>query len=158
MVEVKRVFALKLIFTVFLALTIVGCEKNEKTYRIRYEIKFLSQPPWYSFDWIDFSVSHHYPGEYNNSPEIPAISNIDLENGYWIYDYWELKEGDDVYFHAFPSAGYVLEMNVYIDGQLVASEVSENIEGFSPSMVYAGIADEDTPGIIEFKFIPHEVF
>lgn len=49
-------------------------------------------------------------------------------------------------------------MNIYIDGQLVASEISENIEGFSPSMVYAGIADEDTPGIIEFKFISHEVF
>ena len=111
---------LKKIF--FITVTIVtvlltSCQKHEENFhKVRFHLTFKQVPPVGSSDFIDVTCIPNY----NDEP--PKIyKDYITENYEWDYEFWQLKDGDEVKFIVNPQLYYWFDMEVYVDGVLVSS-------------------------------------
>ena len=139
----------------------ISCKKEKTLHKIKYQITFLEIPDWFNSNYIEVKASPVYQGEYNNSvnengvPIGPYINYNQTKDGLWEYEYWELKDGDEVYFDLWAQLYYHYEVRIYIDN----IEVSYKRVKISDSN-YFEVLDLETKGMdntpnnanIEFTF------
>ncbi len=76
----------------------------------------MEVPPVGSSDFIEVSCSPNY----DNDP--PRIYKDYITPGYeWDYEFWQLKNGDEVKFIVNPQLYYWFVMEVYVDDVLVST-------------------------------------
>ena len=100
---------------VLLTVTFSSCKK-ETYHRIKFEIEFIEDCDNCVADYFAINCTPHYSDE---EPVLPASEVVD--GWVWTYEYWTLKDGDDVVFSVSPTGSeYRFKMKVYIDGMLVS--------------------------------------
>ena len=105
---------LKFIFIFFLLINI-SCKKNTTYHKLKFEIIFNEVPdPGFS-NWYTVTGEPHYPDE-----ELGISTEIAVNNRYWKYEYWELKDNDEVLFSASGAFGNLYEMRVFIEEEQVS--------------------------------------
>lgn len=93
----------------------VSCKKQPKNHKVRYVIDFIEVPHWASSNFIEVGALPSYQNEYNYDTIAPYITYDDTKTGHWEYEYWELKDGDEIYFNVWGQLDYYYEMRVFID-------------------------------------------
>lgn len=138
---------------VLLTVTFSSCKKfNEDYHRVRFHIEFINGCEAGFSNFIEVDCKPDYS---NDEPVLPLSV---IEPGYeWDYEFWQLKDGDEVKFSVLPQQGYRFIMSVYVDEELVSyREVQGVYGGYYGTVVLdqGGInnADEDNMGIIEFIY------
>jgi hypothetical protein len=141
----------------FLTILSVSCKKQPKLHKIKYQITFLEIPHWASSNYLEVQAYPAYQNEYNYDTDAPYITYNQTQDGLWEYEYWELKDGDDVYLFLWAQLDYHFELRVFIDDV----EVSYKRIKISDSNYFSAIEiDEegldDTPGDQSIEFTYHE--
>jgi hypothetical protein len=106
-------------FIVFVfTFVLTSCKKEPNNHKIKYEIEFIEGCQSGSSNAIDVNCTPHY----NDVPsDLPYINKTQIQPGFiWKYEYWQLHDGDKVFFNVMPQQGYHFIMRVYVDGTLVS--------------------------------------
>lgn len=117
----------KILFYIFLLLMFVlftSCNKEVDLDEVRYEIEFLQIPSVGSSNNAQIlKCSPNYSESENDYSQIPKISKSQIQHGYvWSYEYWRLKDGQDVEFRFWCQNEYHFIMRVYINGELFSEK------------------------------------
>ena len=101
---------------VLLTVTFSSCKKfNEDYHRVRFHIEFINGCEAGFSNFIEVDCKPDYS---NDEPVLPLSV---IEPGYeWDYEFWQLKDGDEVKFSVLPQQGYRFIMSVYVDEELVS--------------------------------------
>ena len=78
------------ILIVLLTVTFSSCKK-ETYHRIKFEVEFIEDCDNCVADYFAINCTPHYSDE---EPVLPASEVVD--GWVWTYEYWTLKDGDDV--------------------------------------------------------------
>lgn len=108
----------KFLYYTFISITLFtfnSCKK-EINHQIRFEVEFIQDCDNCYADYFSIRLEPHY------LDQKPKIFASNITTGYvWKYEYWSLKDGDEVIFTVSPTGGeYRYKMNVYIDDILVS--------------------------------------
>ena len=89
---------------------LTSCKKEPNNHKIKYEIEFIEGCQSGSSNAIDVNCTPHY----NNVPsDLPYIDKTQIQPGFiWKYEYWQLHDGDKVFFNVMPQQGYHFIMRV----------------------------------------------
>jgi hypothetical protein len=112
--QFKKIF---FFLVVILTLGLTSCEKHDNNFhRVRFHLTFKEVPPVGASDFIEVNCSPNY----DNDP--PVIYKDYITPGYeWDYEFWQLKNGDEVQFIVNPQLHYWFVMEVYVDDVLVST-------------------------------------
>jgi hypothetical protein len=100
---------------IFFSLFLSSCKKDNY-HKIKFEVVFIQDCDNCYADYFAVNCTPHY------SDEEPGITASQVTTGYvWTYEYWKLKNNDEVVFSVSPTGeGYHYRMNVYVDDVLVS--------------------------------------
>tara|TARA_R110002012_G_scaffold172430_2_gene337329 strand:- start:53 stop:514 length:462 start_codon:yes stop_codon:yes gene_type:complete len=106
---------IKLLLLLLTITTTFSCSKESKNHKVKFQLRFIEVPKWYSTSYLGVTASPHYENEYNGDGIAPYITREQTLDGIWEYEYWELKDGDEVFFELLAQKKYHYEMRVFID-------------------------------------------
>ena len=122
---------------VILTLGLTSCEKHDNNFhRVRFHLTFKEVPPVGASDFIEVNCSPNY----DNDP--PVIYKDYITPGYeWDYEFWQLKNGDEVQFIVNPQLHYWFVMEVYVDDVLVSTRevVTSSQTYYSKQRLYSKV-------------------
>jgi len=141
----------------FLTVFTVSCKKEPKYHKIKYQITFLELPSFGSSNYLEVQATPAYQNEYNYDTDAPYITYDQTKDGLWEYEYWELQDGDEVYFFLWAQLDYHFELRIFIDDV----EVSYKRIKISDSNYFSALEIEDegwddSPGDQSIDFTYHE--
>lgn len=94
-----------------------SCQKHEENFhKLRFHLSFKEVPPTGFSNSIEVLCSPDYD---DDPAEIYA--KYTTEGYEWDYEFWQLKDGDEVQFIVRPQLYYWFVMEVYIDDVLISS-------------------------------------
>lgn len=151
------------LYLLILIIGLTSCKKEPKFHKIKYQIKFLEIPTWYTSNNLEVTATPCYYGKYHNDVDEngniiePYIDYSQTTDGLWEYEYWQLKSGDKVRFNLMAQLDYHFELRVFIDGV----EVSYKKVKISEDTYYKVIDLEETgwddsPGDSDIEFTYYE--
>jgi len=103
---------------IFITLSLFNSCKKENFHKIKFEVEFIQDcDNCIGYNVVLVGCKPKYIGD-----EIEEIDTQNIYDGFvWDYEYWELVDGDEVSFSVQPiNPGYVYEIRVYIDGEMVS--------------------------------------
>ncbi len=116
-------------------LTFSSCQKEPTYHKVKFELVFSEEPSNGNSNFIEVSCSPKY------TDEPPVIARSIIEPGYvWTYEFWEVKDGDQIMFVVSPQLSYRFEMRVYIDDVLISTRKIVT----SDTQYYATITESQT--------------
>lgn len=139
----------KTIFLLFIVFSLISCKK-ENLHKVKFEVEFIQDCHECFADYFSITCEPHY------SDEQPKIYAESVKEDYiWDYEYWALKDGDEIVFAVNNSSGsatYRYVMRVYVDGEMVSY-----IDCYGPYGKYiikkGGLNNSELDmGIIEFTY------
>lgn len=106
----------RFITLILLVLNLISCKKEAVKHKLKFEVVIIQNCDNCYADYFSVNCKPNY------KDEPPKMHASLTQTGYvWTYEYWSLKEGDNVYFSVVPTgSGYLYRMNVYIDNVLVS--------------------------------------
>ena len=112
----------KILYLLLTLLIITSCTKKEDVeyHKIKYEVIFSEIPRVGESNNIDLIAQPSYSNTNEDRTLAPWLSFTDAKVGYWSYEYWELKESDEIYFDIYAQLHYCFEMRIYIDDNEVS--------------------------------------
>lgn len=125
--------------------------KKKNDHKIKFEVEFIEGCQDGYSNFIDVRCKPQY------SDEEPTIPTSVIVPGYvWEYEYWKLRDGDNVEFLVSPQQGYHFIMRVYVDGNLVSYR---EIQGHYGGYYAVSVLDEwginnatEDMGLIKFVY------
>lgn len=107
---------IKYIFVALITVLTLSCEKEPRFHKVKFELVFSEEPNNGNSNMIDVTCEPNY------MDDAPVISPDFIDPGYvWTYEYWQLKDGDEITFIVSPQLSYRFVMNVYVDDVLMSS-------------------------------------
>jgi len=105
----------KLISYLFLVLVVFSCKK-QNLHKLKFKFEVIEDCQSCYSDYFSVSCKPRY------SDQQPKIHAGQLETGsVWEYEYWELKDGDEVIFNVSPTGmSYTYRISVYVDDKIVS--------------------------------------
>ena len=117
----------KILFYILLVLSymlLTSCNKEVNFDEIRYEIEFLQIPSVGSSNGVEIlKCSPNYSEDEDDYSQIPKINKLHIQPGYvWSYEYWRLKDGQEIQFKFWCQNDYRFIMRVYINNELFSEK------------------------------------
>lgn len=150
----KKLFYLFLVLSIFV---FSSCKKEPKYHKIKYQITFLELPSFGTSNYLEVQAVPAYQNEYNYDNAAPYITQNQTTDGLWEYEYWQLQDGDEIYFFLWAQLDYHYELRIFIDDV----EVSYKRVKISNSNYFSALEVEDdglddSPGDQSIEFTYHE--
>jgi hypothetical protein len=139
----------RFIYTLLVLLTVIFSSCKKETYhRIKFELEIIENC---DNCFADVFLVDCFP---QYTEDAIGISKSDMVDGYvWSYEYWSLKDGDDIVFSASPTKeGYRFKLNIYIDNVLVSYRECYGPYGVVTIDEWGINNNEQELGIIEFTY------
>ncbi len=147
---------LRIFFILFVGFFTYSCKKYQPNFhKIKYEvIVYEGSDPVGTPIMNSMLCKPFYKDE--EEPQFPTI--IGQVPYTWDYEYWQLVDGEPVTFSFSPTADYLFQIAIYIDGVLVSRKVIDTSNS-GDYYAYQGIEQEglDNSGkpnypVIEFTY------